>query len=226
VRRLFGRRKVDRSLPVLPAEPVSRQFGSERGRPIDRWYIERFLEQNRADVRGHVLEVAESTYTEWYGDDAVSSSDVLYAAEGNAQATVVGNLVSGDGLAEAAWDCFICTQTLQFIADLPAAVAGTRRLLAPGGVLLATVPGISQISTVDDAAWGDWWRFNARGVKRLFEAEYGAANVKVERHGNVKTAAAFLYGLAAEDLTTEELQREDNDYQMLICVRAVRDPAV
>ncbi len=103
MRRLFGRRKVDRSLPVLPAEPVSRQFGSERGRPIDRWYIERFLEQNRADVRGRVLEVAESTYTEWYGDDAVSSSDVLYAAEGNAQATVVGDLVSGDGLAEAAW---------------------------------------------------------------------------------------------------------------------------
>ena len=50
--------------------------------------------------------------------------------------------------------------------------------------------------------------------------------MKVERHGNVKTAAAFLYGLAAEDLTTEELQHEDNDYQMLICVRAVRNPAV
>ncbi len=219
---LFSRDERDPKLPLLPSEPVSRQFGSERGRPIDRWYIERFLKANAADVRGRVLEVAEPTYTQWYGGEDVASSDVLYAAEGNPEATLVGDLVSGDGLAEQNWDCFICTQTLQFIADTKAAVAGTRRLLAPGGVLLATVPGISQISTVDDDAWGDWWRFNERGTRLLFEAEYGAANVTVERHGNVQAAAAFLYGMAAEDLETAELEREDPDYHMVICVRAVR----
>ena len=219
---LFRRESRDPKLPLLPAEPVSRQFGSERGRPIDRWYIERFLKANAADVRGRVLEVAEPTYTQWYGGDDVTSSDVLYAAEGNPEATLVGDLVSGSGLAEQNWDCFICTQTLQFIADTKAAVAGTRRLLAPGGVLLATVPGISQISTVDDEAWGDWWRFNERGTRLLFEAEYGAENVTVERHGNVQAAAAFLYGMAAEDLETAELEREDPDYHMVICVRAVR----
>jgi hypothetical protein len=218
----FRRESRDPKLPLLPAEPVSRQFGSERGRPIDRWYIERFLKANAADVRGRVLEVAEPTYTQWYGGDDVTSSDVLYAAEGNPEATLVGDLVSGSGLAEQNWDCFICTQTLQFIADTKAAVAGTRRLLAPGGVLLATVPGISQISTVDDEAWGDWWRFNERGTRLLFEAEYGAENVTVERHGNVQAAAAFLYGMAAEDLETAELEREDPDYHMIICVRAVR----
>ena len=219
---LFRREPRDPKLPLLPAEPVSRQFGSERGRPIDRWYIERFLKANAADVRGRVLEVAEPTYTQWYGGDDVTSSDVLYAAEGNPEATLVGDLVTGNGLAEQNWDCFICTQTLQFIADTKAAVAGTRRLLAPGGVLLATVPGISQISTVDDEAWGDWWRFNERGTRLLFEAEYGAGNVTVERHGNVQAAAAFLYGMAAEDLETAELEREDPDYHMVICVRAVR----
>ena len=219
---LFRRESRDPKLPLLPAEPVSRQFGSERGRPIDRWYIERFLKANAADVRGRVLEVAEPTYTQWYGGDDVTSSDVLYAAEGNHEATLVGDLVRGSGLAEQNWDCFICTQTLQFIADTKAAVAGTRRLLAPGGVLLATVPGISQISTVDDEAWGDWWRFNERGTRLLFEAEYGAENVTVERHGNVQAAAAFLYGMAAEDLETAELEREDPDYHMVICVRAVR----
>jgi hypothetical protein len=219
---LFRRESRDPKLPLLPAEPVSRQFGSERGRPIDRWYIERFLKANAADVRGRVLEVAEPTYTQWYGGDDVTSSDVLYAAEGNPEATLVGDLVTGNGLAEQNWDCFICTQTLQFIADTKAAVAGTRRLLAPGGVLLATVPGISQISTVDDEAWGDWWRFNERGTRLLFEAEYGAENVTVERHGNVQAAAAFLYGMAAEDLETAELEREDPDYHMVICVRAVR----
>ena len=74
------RRARDPRLPVLPPEPVSREFGFERGRPIDRWYIERFLREHAGDVRGRVLEVAESTYTQWYGDGAVTGSDVLYAA--------------------------------------------------------------------------------------------------------------------------------------------------
>jgi len=216
------RRARDPRLPVLPPEPVSREFGFERGRPIDRWYIERFLREHEGDVRGRVLEVAESTYTQWYGGGEVTGSDVLFAAAGDPNATIVGDLVSGDGIPEGAFDCFICTQTLQFIGDVAAAVAGTRRALAPGGVLLATLPGMSQVSRVDDAAWGDWWRFTARGAERLFAEVYGANNVEVRRHGNVQSAAAFLYGLAAEDLATADLERDDPDYHLLITVRAVR----
>jgi len=222
---LLRRARRDESVPHLPAEPVSRQFGSDRGRPIDRWYIEDFLSRNRSDVRGRVLEVAESTYTQWYGDGEVTSSDVLYAAAGNPEATVVGDLVTGDGLAEDGWDCFICTQTLQFISDPQAAVHGMRRLLAPGGLVLASVPGISQISNVDDEAWGDWWRFNEKGIRLLFDEAFGPENVTVERHGNVKAASAFLYGMAAEELDEEDLRREDPDYHMVLCVRAARRDA-
>jgi len=207
---------------VLPAQPVSRTFGFERGKPVDRWYIERFLAEHAADVRGRVLEVAESTYTQWYGGDDVTGSDVLYAAEGNPDATVVGDLTTGAGLPEAAYDCFICTQTLQVIYDVRAAVAGTRGLLAPGGVLLATLPGISQISREDNRDWGDWWRFTARSVERLFTEVYGEEHVEVRRHGNVRAAAAFLYGLAAEELDASELAADDPDFHLLITVRAVR----
>lgn len=225
MRRPFHRTARDPRLPVLPPEPVSREFGFERGRPIDRWYIERFLSAHARDVRGRVLEVAESTYTQWYGGQDVTASEVLFAAAGNPDATIVGDLVSGAGIPEAAFDCFICTQTLQFIPDVAAAVAGTRRALAPGGVLLATVPGISQISRVDDEAWGDWWRFTARGAERLFAQAYGPGNVDVRRHGNAQSAAAFLYGLAAEDLDPADLGREDPDYHLLLTVRAVRERA-
>jgi hypothetical protein len=106
---------------------VSRTFGFERGKPVDRWYIERFLAEHAADVRGRVLEVAERTYTGWYGGDDVTTSDVLYAAAGHPEATVVGDLTTGAGIPEAAYECFICTQTLQVIYDIRAAVAGTRR---------------------------------------------------------------------------------------------------
>jgi SAM-dependent methyltransferase len=209
-------------LPVLPDEPVSRTFGFERGKPVDRWYIERFLAEHSADVRGRVLEVAESTYTGWYGGEDVTASDVLYAAEGNPDATVVGDLTTGAGIPEAAYDCFICTQTLQVIYDIRAAVAGTRRLLAPGGVLLATLPGISQISREDNRDWGDWWRFTARSAQRLFADVYGEEHVQVRQHGNVHAAAAFLYGLAAEDLDLSALELTDPDFHLVMTVRAVR----
>jgi hypothetical protein len=32
-----------------------REFGTDRGVPIDRYYIEKFLDDNAAYVRGHVL---------------------------------------------------------------------------------------------------------------------------------------------------------------------------
>jgi hypothetical protein len=209
-------------LPLLPDEPVSRTFGFERGKPVDRWYIERFLAEHAADVRGRVLEVAESTYTGWYGGDDVTASDVLYAAECNPDATIVGDLTTGAGIPEAAYDCFICTQTLQVIYDIRAAVAGTRRLLAPGGVLLATLPGISQISREDNRDWGDWWRFTARSAQRLFSDVYGEEHVQVRQHGNVHAAAAFLYGLAAEDLAASALESTDPDFHLVMTVRAVR----
>jgi hypothetical protein len=216
---------VGRHEPLrLPDEPVSRVFGSDRGRPIDRWYIERFLERHRADIRGRVLEVAESTYTGWYGDGAVTSSDVLYAAEGLPEATVVGDLTTGDGLPAETFDCFICTQTLQLIFDVAAAARGTHALLAPGGVLLCTVPALSQTSRLDRERWGDWWRFTSASVRRLLEDVYGADNVTVSAHGNARVAASFLYGLAAEDLDPAAFESDDDEYELVITARAVRSP--
>ncbi|HEY8583155.1 MAG TPA: hypothetical protein VIL49_09400, partial [Capillimicrobium sp.] len=39
--------------------PLSEAGGYDRGRPVDRVYIERFLDAHRADVRGTVLEVGD-----------------------------------------------------------------------------------------------------------------------------------------------------------------------
>jgi SAM-dependent methyltransferase len=212
---VIGRKRSGHGLPGL--EPVSRQFGFDRGKPVDRWYIERFLDRHRADVHGAVLEVAESTYTEWYGDGEVTSSDVLHHT-GTGESTIVGDLTTGDGLPAAAYDCFICTQTLPFIYDVHAAVRGMANVLKPGGVVLATVPGISQVSREDKRDWGDWWRFTSQGTQRLFEEAFD--DVRVEAHGNVLTAAAFLYAYAAEELTEAELSHPDPDYELLITLRA------
>ena len=174
---------------------MSRTFGFERGKPVDRWYIERFLAEHSADVRGRVLEVAESASTR-VGTEATTSRRPTCSMPPTAIPTRPSSATSqtGAGIPEAAYDCFICTQTLQVIYDIRAAVAGTRRLLAPGGVLLATLPGISQISREDNRDWGDWWRFTARSAQRLFADVYGEEHVQVRQHGNVHAAAASCMG--------------------------------
>jgi hypothetical protein len=56
--------------------PLSLGWGRERGLSIDRYYIERFLDEHRSDIHGRVLEVADSRYTDRFGS-TVEQTDVL-----------------------------------------------------------------------------------------------------------------------------------------------------
>ncbi len=202
--------------------PISTHFGYDRGQPIDRHYIENFLSQHKNDVHGRVLEIGDNTYTKQFGGNRVKQSDILYAVEGNPSATIVADLTQADHIPSDTFDCIILTQTLQFIYDLPSAMKHLHRILKPGGVLLATLPGITQISRYDMDMWGEFWRFTTQSVQRLFEKEFMAENIEVKAHGNVLIAIAFLHGLATEDLKPECLEYQDLDYQVLITVRAAK----
>lgn len=202
--------------------PVSRDFGSDRGECIDRYYIENFLARYAQDVRGSVLEVANNTYTTRFGSDRVIKSDVLHVCEGNPRATIVADLSADNLIAPNSFDCIIVTQTLQFIYDVRAAVFTLQRILKPGGVLLATFPGISQISRHDMGRWGEYWRFTTLSARRLFEEAFSTGNVAVESYGNVLAANALLQGLVLDDLRREELEYSDPDYELVITVRAVK----
>ena len=201
--------------------PISRRWGKDRGgRPIDRYYIERFLAVHATDVRGRVLEVGDDTYTRRFGT-GVERADVLHAQPGNPKATIVADLAQGAvELPTAAFDCVILTQVLQMMGDPSSAVRTLRRVLRPGGVILATVAGISQVSRWDMQRWGDYWRFTTLAARRLFEVAFPPELVSVEAHGNVLVAVAFLHGLAASELRPEELDPHDPDYPLLITVRA------
>lgn len=202
--------------------PISRQFGFDRGQPVDRYYIEKFIGDWKKDIRGRVLEIGDREYTQKFGGDCVANSDVLHAKPGNPAATLVGDLATGEGIPSAAFDCIIATQTLLCIFDFRASIATIRKALKPNGVLLATLPGISQISRYDMVRWGDYWRFTDASARRLFENEFGASNVTVTTYGNVLAACAFLHGMASHELRRAELEQYDPDYQVTICVRAVR----
>lgn len=202
--------------------PVSRSFGFDRGQPIDRFFLEAFIEKHAKDIQGRVLEVGDRGYTMRFGGSRVVHSDVLHAVSGNPNATIVGRLDTGEGLEWGSYDCFILTQTLHCIYDIASAVRNVARLLRPEGVALVSLPGISQISRYDAERWGDYWRVTPAAATRLFELAFGRESVSVESYGNPMTAAAFLFGLVVKDVPRWALQRHDPDYPLLICLRAMK----
>ena len=200
--------------------PLSDGFGFDRGTPVDRYYIDRFLEENRGAIHGRVLEIKNSRYTHQFGSDVVQR-DVLDIDPTNRNATIVADLAAADGIPADAFDCFILTQTLQLIFDTRSAIFHAHRILRPGGVLLCSVPCVARITPgcIDS----DHWRFTRASCSRLFGDVFPRDRVTVRTHGNVLTAIAFLTGMAAEELRQRELDHDDENFPLLVTVRAEKD---
>lgn len=198
----------------LSTNPLSTLFGLDRGLPIDRYYIESFLDKNRHLINGDVLEIADSFYTKKFGDNRVNNSFVF----SNAAATgvdFVGDLVSGKGVKENIADAFIMTQTLPFIFDLHKAVRNAVKMIRPGGHLLITVSGITPISRYDYERWGHYWSFTDMSLRGILTGNDVLEPI-IESYGNVKVACAFLYGMATHEIKKNDLEYKDDNFQMLI----------
>ena len=200
--------------------PLSAWSGFDRGLPIDRYYIERFLAQHKADIRGRVLEAGDDGYSRRFAGGPIDRQDVLNIDLGRPATTIAGDLADPGTLPEGAFDCVLLTQTLQYVFDVPAALANIRRSLRPGGVALLTFPGIAPISPDD---WRDhfYWRFTAPSVERLLAGAFDPGKVEVFPFGNMYAATAFLHAAAAQEVETKKLQPVMPDYAIVIAARAV-----
>ena len=57
-------------------------------------------------------------------------------------------------------------------------------------------------------------------AKALFEEHLPRECVTVRSYGNVLAATAFLHGLSVEELSPNEIDHHDPDYQIIVTVRA------
>jgi SAM-dependent methyltransferase len=205
--------------------PLSRQFGSDRGQPIDRYYVERFLSENAQAISGRVLEVGDASYTRRFGGARVTQADVLNIQPGHPDTTIVADLADADHIPSDTFDCLVITQTLHLVYDLNAAVRTLHRILKPGGTLLATFPGISPLSSDQ---WADtwYWSLTPLAATRLFAGPFGTHHIEVTSHGNVLTTVAFCQGMATHELRPTDLNTPDPQFPMLITVRALRPAAL
>jgi SAM-dependent methyltransferase len=201
--------------------PLSRQFGFDRGTPIDRYYIEQFLGQNADSIHGRTLEIGDDDYTRRFGGERTSRRDILHVHGGNPAATIVGDLSTAGLLPDQAFDCAVITQTLHLIFNMREAVENLHKALKPGGTLLLTVPGITQISS-DEWRHGWYWSLTPAGAGRLLGEVFGPDQVEVRSWGNVFAAIGFLSGVAFEEVPRSKLDVVDDAYPVTVAVRATR----
>jgi SAM-dependent methyltransferase len=201
--------------------PISDSFGFDRGKPIDRYYIENFLGKSADDIRGRVLEIGDNDYTLRFGGSKVDMSDVLHVDARNPHATIVGDLSKSAILPSEAFDCIVLTQTLHLIFDMRKALAELARSLKPGGTLLITVPGITR---VDRGEWGyTWyWSLTDLALAQLLAEFFDEKDVLVETSGNVFAAVCFLQGLALSEVSTSKLDVVDSSFPVIVTAKVVK----
>jgi len=185
--------------------------------PLDRHFIEDFLERNSVDIQGACLEVLDRRYTMRFGGEAVISTDVLDIDRKNETATIIDDLRDARSIASDTYDCIVLTQVLQFIDEPAAAIAECHRILKQNGVLLITLPSISRA----DCASGnerDYWRFTQAGARHLLSKHF--EDLSIETYGNARTGMYFYAGFAQEDTPAKLLRINDPDFPTIISVRA------
>jgi len=201
-------------------DPVSRDFGFDRGLPIDRYYVEAFLTEHAGDIRGRALEIGDASYCRRFGGDQIGRQEVLHVHADAPEATIVGDLSLPGTLPAGGLDCAVLTQTIHLIYDMKAAVMELRRGMKPGGVALVTVPGITPIARDE---WGDtwYWSLTKLSASRLFGEVFGESNVAVTQYGNAFAATAFVQGVAVEEVSRDKLDVFDACYPVILGIRAV-----
>jgi SAM-dependent methyltransferase len=203
--------------------PISPIFGLDRGLPIDRYYIEKFLGEHAELVRGRALELGDPFYINKFGGARVQQIDVLHVVAGNPQATIVADLTRAEHIPSDIFDVVIFTQSLQMIYDMKAALRTLHRILKPGGALLLTSAGIAKIGRrLGRDGWGEYYHLTTQGAQSLLEETFPGADIRVSSYGNVLSATAFLHGLAVDELTPAELDYVDPDMELLVTARALK----
>jgi SAM-dependent methyltransferase len=158
--------------------PFSENYGFDRGTPIDRYYLDRFLDTNRALVAGDVLEVQNSTYTMRFGH-SLSRTDTFDIVRGPSVTFVCDLAESEPIIPSAAYDCVLLPNTLQHLRRLDACLRNALRIVRPGGAILASAAGFLPLTA--DA--GDYWRMSPDGWRDTLASAWAGADVTVDARG-------------------------------------------
>ena len=191
--------------------PFSDHYGFDRGTPIDRYYVLKFMEKYREHIAGDVLEIQGTAYTQVCGHN-VRRSDSIDIDPQHGTTFVCDLAASERVLASNAYDCFLLPNTLNHLKDPVASLQQALRVIRPGGTILATAPTLTPL-TPD---FSEYQRFTVAGLREIGQRAWPGQKFAAESYGNVLAATAALMGLAGEELMASELEVNDPRYPVLL----------
>jgi hypothetical protein len=198
-------------------EPLSDQFGFDRGTPIDRFYLHRFLEAERSAITGDVLEIQVPSHAHRFGHD-LKRVDTLDITPDFSPTYLCDLAEAGTVVPEESYDCFLLPNTLQHLLRLEEALTQALRIVRPGGVILASAANLVRLTSSTD----DFWRLTAAAWRLVTSRVWNGCAIDVRAHGNCLAVVAATYGLAVEELSTKELAVDDDRFPVLTTIKCVK----
>lgn len=218
-----------RTIPFRRLQPFG--GGRSSGLSIIRYYWADFLEQHQADIRGHALEIGETTTIRQYGGDQLTQADALDLAAHTPEVRVVADLSRADHVPGDTYDCFVVQFTTAVIYDLDAFVYHAIRLLKPGGVLLINFWCVDFYlhRGLDMGTGAPLYMYHWStpiGIHNLLHnLDLRATDYQLQVYGNLMARMAFLLNVPAHELTAQERNHVDPGQPLLICARIVKPGA-
>ncbi len=201
-------------------KPLSKKFGFDRGTPIDRFWIESFLKENKKHIKGVCLEIGDNIYILKFGQRKVITSDILDIDRKNEKANIIGDLRNlKKVIKDNTYDCIILTHVLGMIDDYHSAISELKRILKPGGTLLLTTSCFSPAYSVKT----NFWRFTTASARYVFEKHFSKNSLKVKSYGNVLAGQCFWVGMSQEELTRDQLEYNDPHFPCVVAVYAIKE---
>lgn len=193
--------------------PVCARFGFSRGTPIDRYYLDKFIDKARPLVHGEVVEIGgRNSNRETYAFEHAKRyrGFDIFASPDN---SLVGDAHDPKALPEAELDTLIAFNVLEHCPKPWLVIENMHRWLVPGGIALVMVPSAQRLHRMPE----DYWRPLPAALAHLFSTW---SECELHVYGNpVTTIAAFL-GIAVEELNAAELDVFHPDYPVASCIIA------
>jgi SAM-dependent methyltransferase len=195
--------------------PCCRAFGFSRGTPVDRYYLAQCVAAIGYRVAGSVVEIGgRAGNIEKYGFSRVTSyANTDLSASPDVQ--IVGDAHDPALLAATSIDAIIALNVLEHCLRPWTVVENMHRWLRPGGTAFCMVPNAQRVHR----APMDYWRPMPDGLASLFHA---FASRELFQYGNPTSLIASYMGIAAEELTTAELDAYNADYPVAVCIVATK----
>jgi SAM-dependent methyltransferase len=195
--------------------PFCPMFGLTRGTPIDRYYLAQFIREIRPQVTGTVLEVGGVVHNrERYRFDKATSYQTLDVAD-RPGVTLVGNVHDAATLPVASLDAVVLFNVLEHCQHPWVVVDNMHRWLRASGKCFCMVPSAQRLHAFP----GDYWRPLPDGLQQLFR---GFSQQQLYVYGNPLTVVASFLGIAAEELSPQELDEWHPEYPVATCVVATK----